>query len=232
MTARGGSASGKRVRAAERRERAWELRKRGLTYRAIAEQLAPEFGSYSKSQAERDIKHTLDELNERTLETAAEARAIDLARLDDLLLAWFATALREHERPTATPARGEGEEGDIVSAWFAKAVKSAAEGSEPAEGSEAAGSTPLDNIDWSTLSPMDLLDAVLKRAQLSKQATEIVLKIFEQRARLLGLHRQEVALTTPSPLQVASAVDLSGMDEDGLNAIIRNLAAARGDGTD
>lgn len=227
---RGGSASGKRITAAERRERAWELRKRGMTFRAIAEQLAPEFGgSYSKSQAERDIKKALDELQERTLETAAEARATDLARLDDLLFAWFATALREKERPAGG---GKDEEpGDIMAAWFAKAAKGAAEGEEEEEG-DAAEASPLDGVDWSKLGPMDLLEAVFKRAQLSRQATEIVLKIFEQRAKLLGLHRQELALTTPVPLQVASAVDLSGLDEDGLNAIIRNLAAARGGGED
>jgi hypothetical protein len=224
---RGGSASGKRITAAERREKAWELRKRGLTFRAIAGELAPEFGgSYSKSQAERDIKHALNELNERTLETAAEARAIDLARLDDLLFAWFSTALREKERPTAAP--GEDEPGDIVSAWFAKAAKGMAEGEEEDDAAEA---SPLDGVDWSKLGPMDLLEAVFKQAQLSRQATEIVLKIFEQRAKLLGLHRQELALTTPVPLQVAT-VDLSGLDEDGLNAIIRNLAAARGGGED
>lgn len=223
---RAGSASSKRITAAERREKAWALRKRGLTFRAIAEQLAPEFGgTYSKSQAERDIKKALDELNERTLETAAEARAIDLARLDDLLFAWFATALREKERPTAAP--GDDEPGDIVSAWFAKAAKAAGEAEGEDEDEE---SNPLDGVDWSKLGPMDLLEAVFKQAQLSRQATEIVLKIFEQRAKLLGLHRQELALTTPTPLQVASAVDLSGMDEGSLDAIIRNLAAARGGG--
>ena len=36
----GGVASGRRVVAAEKRERAWELRKRGLTYRKIAEVVA------------------------------------------------------------------------------------------------------------------------------------------------------------------------------------------------
>jgi len=192
----GGVASGRRVVAAEKRERAWELRKRGLTYRKIAEVVAAEFGSYSKSQAERDIKRVLDELQERTLDVAAEARAEDLARIDDLMAVWFATALREHERP------GMG-------------------------GAAAEGSTALDAVDWSALPPMELLEAVFKQAMLSKQATEIILKLLEQRAKLLGLHRQEVALTTPAPLVVA---DLSGMDEDSLNAIVRNLSAALGAG--
>lgn len=220
-----GTASSKRIQAAERRERAWELRKRGFSFRKIAQELAPVFGeSYSKSQTERDIKRVLDELNERTLETAAQARATDLARLDDLLAAWYVTALREHERPIdAEPD----ESGDIVASWFARVMATAGE----EEHDESAGEKKplLDAIDWSKLAPMDLLDAFFKQANLSKQAVEIVLRILEQRAKLLGLHRQEIALTTPSPLKVGA--DLSDLDEATLNAIIRNLTTALGAGT-
>ncbi len=220
---RGGAKSAQKIGLAERREQAWELRKQGHDFRSIAAKLG-----YSKSSAERDIKHVMETLINRTVESAADARTIDLARLDDLLAAWFATALREHERPTAGQD-GEGQD-DLVAAWFALAVKTAAEGSETAEAGGAASATPLDDVDWSKLSPLDLLEAVLKRAQLSRQATEIVLKIFEQRAKLLGLYRQEVALTTPAPLQMG--VDLTGLDEESLNAIIRNLTAALGAGAD
>ncbi len=75
-----GAASAQRVAAAERREKAWELRKRGFSFRAIAEELerdAAVGGTYSKSQAERDVKRVLDDLQKRTVESAAEARLID-----------------------------------------------------------------------------------------------------------------------------------------------------------
>lgn len=223
---RGGKASSRRIIAAERREQAWALRKRGYSFLQIAQELSPQFGGYSKSTAERDIKHVLEELNKRTLETAAEARALDLARLDELLMAWFTAALRERERPVAGSS-GESDESDdpkahnddLMAAWFAKAI--------PKSASATAGeSTALDSIDWSTLTPMDLLDAVFKQATLSKQAVDTVLKVLEQRAKLLGLYRQEVALTTPEPLQMSA--DLAGLDEETLDAIIRNLQAALG----
>lgn len=197
---RGGVASSRRAIAAERREAAWKLRKRGYSFQDIADELGPAYGGYSKSSAERDVKRILNELNERTLETAAEARALDLARLDELLSAWFTTALRQHER-AAAPA-GE----------------ATVEGDETGEGDET------ETIDWSRLDPLEALEAALKEAMLSKQAADVIFKVLEQRAKLMGLYRQEVALTTPVPLQVAA--DLSGLNEESLDAIIRNLTAA------
>lgn len=187
MSGRGVASSG-RIAAAERRERAWELKKRGFSYRQIAERL-----DSSKSTVERDVKRVLDELNARTLETATEARALDLARLDELMVAWFETAMRTQERS------------------FREAAGSAAGEEEP-------------------LGLLDALDAAMKEAAVSKQAADIVFKVLEQRAKLLGLYRQEVALVTPAPLQVVA--DLSGLDEESLDAIIRNLSAAFGAGAD
>lgn len=199
---RRGVASSPRILAAERREQAWELKKRGHTYRQIAEKLGT-----SKSTAERDIKRVLDELNTRTLETAAEARALDLARLDELLVAWFETAMRTHERS------------------FREAQDS------PATGFEASDDTVQSAAcEEEPLSLLDELEMALKEATISKQATDIVFKVLEQRAKLLGLYRQEVALTTPAPLHVAA--DISGLDEESLDAIIRNLSAAAGAGAD
>lgn len=205
---RGGVASSRRAQAAERREQAWRLRKRGYSFQQIADELRPEFGNYSKSTAERDIKRVLEELNARTLETAAEARALDLARLDELLVAWFATAVRENERAGRVEAAPGDTSADDVSI----------------DDEKMGAGLP----DWSILSPLETLEATLKEAMLSKHAAEIVFKALEQRAKLLGLHRQEVALTTPAPLQVAA--DLSGLDEESLDAIIRNLTAAIGAG--
>jgi hypothetical protein len=58
----------------------------------------------------------------------------------------------------------------------------------------------------------------------------VVLKTLEQRAKLLGLHRQEVALSSSGPLIVATGDlgDLSQLSEEELDAIIRNLEAALG----
>ena len=197
MSSRGVASSG-RIVAAERREQAWELKKRGFSYRQIAERL-----DSSKSTIERDVKRVLDELNARTLETAAEARALDLARLDELLVAWFETAMRTRERA------------------FRQGVDSAV-------GDVDDGAAPVDGEE--PLGLLDQLDAALKEAAVSKQAADIVFKVLEQRAKLLGLYRQEVALVTPAPLQVAA--DLSGLDEESLDAIIRNLSAASGAGAD
>jgi hypothetical protein len=169
-----GAASSRRAIAAERREAAWQLRKQGHAFRSIAERLAPEYGgNYSKSQAQRDVQAVLDELNERTVLDAAGARALDLARLDDLLVAWFTPSARP-------PIAGE-------------------------DGGEA-------------FEPLD------------RHAADVVLKTLEQRAKLLGLHRQEVALSSSGPLIVATGDlgDLSQLSEEELDAIIRNLEAALG----
>jgi hypothetical protein len=176
-----GAASSRRAIAAERREAAWQLRKRGHSFRSIAERLAPEYGgNYSKSQAQRDVQAVLDELNERTVLDAAGARALDLARLDDLLVAFFPPAI-------GAPADASGEE---------------------SYGGEAAAT---DNTP-------------------DRHAADVVLKTLEQRAKLLGLHRQEVALSSSGPLIVATGDlgDLSQLSEEELDAIIRNLEAALG----
>lgn len=170
-----GAASSRRAIAAERREAAWQLRKQGHAFRSIAERLAPQYGgNYSKSQAQRDVQAVLDELNERTVLDAAGARALDLARLDDLLVAWF---------PHATEHGAK-----------------------------------FDPDDSSKFDPLD------------RHAADVVLKTLEQRAKLLGLHRQEVALSSNGPLLVATGDlgDLSQLSEEELDAIIRNLEAALG----
>lgn len=160
--------SGKRAIAAERREKAWELRKHGYSFRKIAETLAPRYsGNYSKSQAQRDVQSVLDDLNERTLNEASEARSLDLARLDDLLSAWFRLAKWQ-----------DGQHGP------------------------------------------------------DRQAADVVLKVLEQRAKLYGLYRQELALSTNGPLVMAvgDIGDLSELSEQELDGIIRNLEAALGAG--
>ena len=190
-----GTASAQRALAAERREKAWELRKRGYSFRAIAEELERDptvVETYSKSQAERDVKRVLEDLQKRTVESAAEARLIDLARLDDLLAAWFASAVGMTDAEVIERLGGEGGTVD--------------------EGSGL---------------------AALGRPALDKAAADVVLKVLERRAKMLGLDRQDVALLTPAPLTVAvAAADLSGLGEAELDAVIRNLQAALGAGND
>ena len=193
-----GTASAQRALAAERREKAWELRKRGYSFRAIAEELERDptvVETYSKSQAERDVKRVLEDLQKRTVESAAEARLIDLARLDDLLAAWFAQAVGMSD---------------------AEAIERLAAG--------AYGGAMADD---------ERGLAGLGRPALDKAAADVVLKVLERRAKMLGLDRQDVALLTPAPLTVAvAAADLSGLGEAELDAVIRNLQAALGAGHD
>jgi hypothetical protein len=68
--------------AAERRLQSFDLRKAGLSYRAIGGVLG-----ISEAQAHRDVQATLASLAELEQGKAEEYRALELARLDDLMLA-------------------------------------------------------------------------------------------------------------------------------------------------
>ena len=71
---------GKSEQAAERRVKAIELRKAGLSYRQIGEQL-----EVSEQQAWRDVKKALADLAEMEQDHAREYRQLELERLDALL---------------------------------------------------------------------------------------------------------------------------------------------------
>ncbi|HEY3230518.1 MAG TPA: hypothetical protein VGJ87_14945 [Roseiflexaceae bacterium] len=68
---------GKKEAAAERRQQAFELRKRGASYRAIGTELG-----ISEAQAHRDVQRGLAHLAELEQASAEEYRALELARLD------------------------------------------------------------------------------------------------------------------------------------------------------
>ena len=209
-----------RVNAAERRDKAWALRKRGYSFRDIADTLKndPTAGpNYSKSQAQRDVQKVLDDLQTRTINSAAEERALDLARLDDLLMAWFAPAVGLSDAEAigrhgvasaeAIPAEAESAEQAAL-----EAVLTAVAGG-PSQVNALAGGGPVRALD--------------------KAAADVVLKALERRAKMLGLDRQELALATPTPLAVVvGAADLSGLGEAELDAVIRNLSAALSAGHD
>ncbi|GGM77075.1 hypothetical protein GCM10012275_54630 [Longimycelium tulufanense] len=73
------TASLRRIKAAEKRRQALELRKAGATYDQIAERL----GFSSKSRARESVIAALAEL---TLEPAREVLTLELERLDAMLL--------------------------------------------------------------------------------------------------------------------------------------------------
>lgn len=74
-------AAPERVIAAERRVKALELRKLGFTYRRIGEQLG-----VTESAAHKMVTKSLQELNEKSAESAVEVRRLELERLDEWLL--------------------------------------------------------------------------------------------------------------------------------------------------
>ena len=76
--------SARRASAKERRLAAFELRKKGKSYREIGKEL----GATAQS-AHRHVTKTLKEIAEKTSDEAERVKVIELARLDELLaMAW------------------------------------------------------------------------------------------------------------------------------------------------
>lgn len=73
---------GKKEAAAERRNKAFELRKQGVGYRAIGAALG-----ISEAQAHRDVQAALKRLATLEMASAEEYRTLELARLDTLTVA-------------------------------------------------------------------------------------------------------------------------------------------------
>lgn len=194
-----GQGLSKRSELAERREQAWKLVKRGKTLQEIADELG-----YSKSSAQRDVQHVLDEVRARTVADAMQQRVVDVARVEDVIASWYPAAARvTFELPDDDEAAG-------VTLRTVKAP--AADDDEEGSGEEEP-------------------EVVIVQAMLDREAAEVFLKAVEQKGKLLGYYRQEVSLTAQTPLVVATA-DLSGLGEAELDAVIRNLQAALGAGDD
>lgn len=83
-TTRPGEKAGDLERLAERRLKVFELRKRGYSYRKIAETLGVDV-----STAYRDVQAELTELREQTAEEVEQVKQIELERLDHLLTQAF-----------------------------------------------------------------------------------------------------------------------------------------------
>ena len=70
-----------KLTAAELKQRAVELRKLGFSYQKIADQMG-----ISVSGAHKMVTTALQEINEKTAESAEELRRLELERLDEWLL--------------------------------------------------------------------------------------------------------------------------------------------------
>lgn len=82
----GGKMSSVKILRIERRAKVVELRKKGYSYRAIADEIrqVPQFGqpSYSEATAREDCKHALRQLAEDTRNDVVELRQLELERLN------------------------------------------------------------------------------------------------------------------------------------------------------
>lgn len=84
----GGRNSAKKLKTVDRQSRAVELRKNGLTFRAIGEAIAEEYNlpNYNQSRAFEDVDKAMKySLKEMAL-SCAEQRELENQRYDDLLL--------------------------------------------------------------------------------------------------------------------------------------------------
>ncbi len=84
-------AAPERMTAAERRAKAIELRKLGLTYRQIGEQVG-----VTESGAHKIVIGALRDLNAKSAESAADLRRLETERLDQLLVAVVGKARQGH----------------------------------------------------------------------------------------------------------------------------------------
>lgn len=85
----GGKTTSKKLKLAERRQRAIALRKSGATFDQIAAVISREFAepSYGKPQAYRDVKGVLETIEQQTSEEMATWRRLESERLDMASLA-------------------------------------------------------------------------------------------------------------------------------------------------
>jgi hypothetical protein len=87
----GGKASPKKLKLAERRDRAIVLRQQGETFEQIANKIAREFPydfpDYNKSMAFKDVMHEFQALHQQNLEEVEALRQLESERLDKALLA-------------------------------------------------------------------------------------------------------------------------------------------------
>lgn len=96
----------KRQLLVERRSKAFEMRKSGASAAQIARAL-----NISRATAQLDINRVISEMQKSTMETAAKVRVLELARLDQMFLSVWKSALDTNL------------EADIRLAFFDRALK-------------------------------------------------------------------------------------------------------------
>lgn len=93
----GGRASAFKIKLAERRLLALELRKRGLSYRSISKAILEEYKDiykkYNYVSAFRDIQLVLADLRKKALDSAEELTQIEHSRLEEMVTAVWDKAL-------------------------------------------------------------------------------------------------------------------------------------------
>ncbi|GEM_PF-5074488 len=90
-------AAPQKIKIAERRAMALELRKQGGSYRVIAERLRHEEGispTYSTGQAYSDVQSELNRIATENGEKAQEVLTLDLQRLDTMLMSLWPKMLK------------------------------------------------------------------------------------------------------------------------------------------
>lgn len=225
----GGKASRSKLKLAQRRARATELRKAGHTYQQIADTIAAELGStYTRGQAHRDVMHALRDVQLQMAEDAGDVLALELMRLDDLFAAWW---------PLATATAG-----------LLAAGKTAVTGAADAGGREEEGGDGridlLRQVKEQILASMEtagvnemaaavrmVVQELRREAELAevvpdKDAARIVLDVMARRSNLLGLDKVPAVLLQTAP--AAPANPYADMSDEELAHVIANFQAASG----
>ncbi len=96
----GGAGSAFKIKLANRRRLALELRKGGVSYRDIADAIRKELNleHYGAGLAHRDVMTELDEIKKTCSETAEKVRDMELQRLDELThLLWEKVQAQDYQ---------------------------------------------------------------------------------------------------------------------------------------
>ena len=90
-------ARGDKEKATERRLKALELRKAGMTYRQIGRELG-----VSHQQAWKDVNRSIKEIQTETNEKAKQLKTIELERLNSMLIAIWQSVMSGDNQSIAT----------------------------------------------------------------------------------------------------------------------------------
>lgn len=130
----GGQYSVKKIKIAERRLLAVEIRKGGASYRAIADAIRAEIQSiedviasedgrepkkirYSRSQAHRDVKAAVDSVREKTSESAEQLVEIFRQRYEDIISAYWEDSIMGDTEKTKLILKAMGDEAQLLNLY-------------------------------------------------------------------------------------------------------------------